>query len=70
MATAQPVRLAVYDAAGRELTVLIDEVQDAGSHDVRWNGRDRAGKQAVSGVYFYQLRAGSQIERKRMVLLK
>jgi hypothetical protein len=68
--SAQNVRVAVYDAVGRELLTLVDRVQDAGTHDVRWNGRDRAGRQVVSGVYFYQLRAGSLVERKRMVLLK
>lgn len=67
---AQSVRLAVYDAAGRELILLADGFQDSGSHAVRWDGRDRAGRQMASGVYFYQLRAGSQLERKRMVLLK
>jgi flagellar hook assembly protein FlgD len=64
------VRLAVYDVAGREILTLLDEVQNAGTHTVRWSGLDRDGSEVASGVYLYQLRVGSLVERKRMTLLK
>ena len=42
----------------------------AGDHEVRWDGRDEAGKRVASGVYLYQLRSRDFVETKRMVLLK
>ena len=66
----QTVSLSVYDARGRELVTLVDGRQEAGMHRVHWDGKDRFGEQAVSGVYFYQLRAGSLVERKKMVLVQ
>jgi flagellar hook assembly protein FlgD len=46
------VRLAVYDVAGREVAVLVDEYRPAGRHFVLWDGRNRAGASAAAGVYF------------------
>jgi len=67
---AQDVSLTIYDARGRELVTLVDGEQETGMHSAHWDGQDRFGEQVVSGVYFYQLRAGALFERKRMVLLK
>lgn len=49
---AGPVRLAVHDAAGRRLATLVDGHLPAGRHLVVWNGRDAAGRDAASGVYW------------------
>jgi len=60
------VSLVIYDIAGREVTILIDEqTRPAGTHQILWN----AG-QASSGVYFYRLRAGEEILIKSMTLIK
>lgn len=64
------VSLVIYDAAGREVTVLIDEVRPAGRWSAEWNGEDRHGRQAPSGTYFYRLQAGSTTLSGKMVLLK
>jgi hypothetical protein len=40
---AGPVRLAVYDLAGRLVRVLVEEARAAGSHEAVWDGRDAAG---------------------------
>ena len=50
--------------------------QSAGYYTARtkaayWDGRNDRGEQVASGVYFYQLRAGSFIHAlRRMVILK
>jgi hypothetical protein len=62
--------LAVYDVTGRLVRVLIDEVREAGPHDVTWDGRNRDGSAVTSGVYFYRLEAGEFVETKKMVLLR
>lgn len=64
------VSLLIYDVAGRRIRTLIDEVLPAGAHSVVWDGRDEAGRQAATGVYFYRFQAGNQIETKKMVMLK
>jgi hypothetical protein len=59
------VTLVIYDALGREVTKLVDEVKQRGIYTVHWN----AGK-ISSGVYFYRLKAGAFIEVKKMLLIQ
>ena len=59
------VTLRVYDMMGREIAVLVEGKQSAGTHQVEWN----AGS-APSGVYFYRLTAGSFTETKKLVLVQ
>ncbi len=51
------VRIHVYDAAGREITLLRDRSEGAGHHEVQWNAKDARGNPVSSGVYFYTLTA-------------
>jgi hypothetical protein len=46
------MRVAVYDAAGRQVAVLVDGDRPAGPHTATWNGRDTRGVAVSSGVYF------------------
>jgi photosystem II stability/assembly factor-like uncharacterized protein len=59
------VSLKVYDALGKEVAILVNEKQNAGSYSVEFNG-----KGLPSGIYFYKLEAGDFVETRRMVLLK
>jgi len=68
--SALPVSLSIYDARGRLVATLVDELRSAGVHDVRWDGTDRAGASVSSGVYFYRMTAGKTAQSRRMVLLK
>jgi len=61
----QFVSLKVYDVLGNEVATLVDEEKSAGSYKVEFDGTDLS-----SGIYFYQLKAGSFVETKKMVLLK
>ncbi len=59
------VRLAIYDVLGREIEVLAEGQFQAGTYNVSWEGRDRNGNVAPSGVYFYRLQANHlEIVRK------
>ena len=64
------VILTVYDLLGREVTQLVNTVQDAGYRSVQWNATDMHGKPVSAGVYLYQIRAGEFIQTRKMVLLK
>ena len=59
------VRLNVYDALGREISTLVNEWLQPGSYTALFNASSFS-----SGTYFYQLRSGSTIETKRMMLIK
>ncbi len=66
----QRIRLAVYDATGRELAVLAEEVEQAGEHVVRWAGRDDTGRALPSGVYFSRLEAAGRTITRKLVLTR
>jgi hypothetical protein len=55
---------------GRLVRKLLDEEMSPGFKEVAWDGRDEGGRQAASGVYFYELRAGKKALTRKMVLLK
>jgi hypothetical protein len=59
------VTLKVYNILGREVTTLVDEYRQAGNYKTEFNASYLA-----SGVYFYQLKSGSFIQTKKMILLK
>ncbi len=66
-----PVRLAIHDAAGRLVRVLVDlPLQQEGAHEARWDGRDAAGRAAAAGVYFCRLEAGGEVRSLPMALIR
>ena len=67
---AQPVRLAIYDVAGRRVATLVDGVLSAGGHAFAWDGRDDEGRPQPAGVYFYRLRDADQDVMRRLTLLR
>ncbi|MBN2227001.1 MAG: T9SS type A sorting domain-containing protein [candidate division Zixibacteria bacterium] len=65
------VTLTVYNLLGQAVITLIDDaVQSPGHHTVVWNGLVAGGREAASGFYFYQLKAGDFRQTRRMLLLK
>ena len=61
----QHVTLSVYDVLGKHVTTIVDGVQPAGAHTVKFDGSELSG-----GIYFYQLQAGDYSETRRMALVK
>jgi hypothetical protein len=61
----QFVTLKVYDVLGNEIETLVNEEKPVGTYEITWYA-----ERLPSGVYFYQLKAGSFIETKKMILLK
>lgn len=62
--------LAVFNVLGQKVATLVDEVQGPGNYTVSWNGRSAHGGPVASGIYFYRLTRGEDIQTKKMVLLK
>ncbi|MCP4569819.1 MAG: M6 family metalloprotease domain-containing protein [FCB group bacterium] len=63
-------RLELFDILGRKVITLIDREEAPGAYKVLWDGRDRDGQKAASGIYFYRLTRGDMKESKKMILLK
>ena len=61
----QLVMLKVYDLLGREVATLVNEEKPVGDYEIDFDGTH-----LTSGIYFYQLKVGSLIETKKMILLK
>jgi len=59
------VILKIYNAIGKEMDVLQNEIKQAGNYEIKYDG-----SKLPSGVYFYQLKSGSFVETKKMILLK
>ncbi|MDQ3020224.1 MAG: T9SS type A sorting domain-containing protein [Bacteroidota bacterium] len=58
--------LAIYDIAGRELEILLQEKLQSGSYEVKWNASSYS-----SGIYFYSLYADNKLmQTRKMILLK
>ncbi|NOY79216.1 MAG: T9SS type A sorting domain-containing protein [Calditrichaeota bacterium] len=64
------VRLTVYNMLGQKVATLIDAKMPAGSYQATWNGKDEFGRTVGSGLYIYQLEAGSFKATKKMLLMK
>ena len=60
-----PTKLIIYDALGREVAILVNEVLKAGSYQTDWDGSNY-----TSGIYFYKLIANDFSETKKMLLIK
>jgi len=59
------VTLKVFDVLGREIRTLIEGENEAGKHEVKFDGRDLS-----SGVYIYKLSTANGVISKKMSLIK
>ena len=64
------VTLTIFDARGKRVATLVDDIMAADTHEELWDGRDGAGERVGSGIYFYRLQVGETVLTKKMVLLK
>ncbi|MBT4097682.1 MAG: T9SS type A sorting domain-containing protein [Gemmatimonadetes bacterium] len=64
------VDLSLYNLAGQRVATLASGLREAGSYDLRWDGRDDAGRALASGMYFYRLIAGDQVGTRKLMLLR
>jgi hypothetical protein len=65
IAKKQPVLLSVYNILGRKVVTLVNEEQEAGKYEVKFDASSLS-----SGIYFYRLQAGKFASTKKMILLK
>jgi len=59
------VTLKVFDMLGREVSVLVNKTQEAGSYSVNFDA-----SKLSSGMYLYSINAGNYNATKKMILMK
>lgn len=67
---ATDVSLKIYNIMGQEVKTLVSQHQEPGYYQVTWDGTLRDGQPVASGLYIYQLRAGSFMKTHKMMFLK
>jgi hypothetical protein len=70
MARPGPVRLTIFDMAGRLVRVLVDTTLPADRHRAVWDGRNHHGVRVSSGIYHARLETPDGTFQRKMVLLK
>ncbi len=68
--TAHNVSLNVYDASGQLVTPLVHGYEQAGTHQVSWNGEDERGNLVASGIYFLKFVVDDYTATKKLLLVR
>jgi hypothetical protein len=55
----------VFDILGNEIAALVNKSEQGGSYEVKFDASALTG-----GIYFYQMKAGTFIGTKKMILLR
>jgi FG-GAP-like repeat len=64
------ISLTIFDILGRKVKTLVDDIKQAGSYKLQWEGRSDAGIPSPSGIYILQIKSNSAQISRRMLLLK
>ncbi len=64
------VKVTIYNIKGQIIQLLVDEMKAPGYHSVIWNGQDRYGNRASSGIYLYRIETESYNQIRKMLLIK
>jgi hypothetical protein len=59
------ISLEIYNIIGQKISTLAEGNLEAGTHTFRWDGSEYP-----SGVYFYSLKNGTNVDIRKMILLK
>ena len=71
LSSSETVHLTIYDVTGQVVRTLVDgQPLNAGTYKRVWDGRNSNGMKVASGVYFFQMRAGDFVDKRKMTLLQ
>ena len=59
------VKLVIYDLLGKQIAVLVNDKQAAGSYEIRWDATNFS-----SGAYFCKMETDAYTDIKKMILVK
>jgi hypothetical protein len=64
------VRVHIFNLLGEEVVILKQEKMPAGTHTLSWDGRNKAGQVAPSGIYFLRVQAGEKVAVKKLMVVR
>jgi len=64
------ILIKIYNIRGEEIRTLVNAQYEVGSYKIRWDGKDNNANSVPSGIYFYQLKAGSITKVEKMTLIR
>jgi hypothetical protein len=64
------VSIRIYNMLGQVVKTVVNQVQTAGYHEVKWDGTNETGSKVSSGIYVYRMEAGRFVETNKLLLLK
>jgi hypothetical protein len=70
LSAAADVTVSIHDPRGLRVYKRLFAHQAPGTHTCIWNGRNGAGNDVASGIYFYRIKAGTDIVSRKMILAK
>jgi len=62
---ASDVKVTIYNILGQQVTTLVNDQLNAGTHSIKWDGSECA-----SGVYICRLETGSYVKSIKILLMK
>lgn len=66
----QNAALSIYDATGRLVNTLFNELQSSGKHYYNWIGDNSNGNLLSGGVYYYSLTSGSEKVNGKLIIVR
>ena len=70
LAAAGPVRIELYDLAGRHVRTLLQAPMAAGEHTVNFTPVDQAGRRIAAGVYFVRLQTTDVTQIRQVTVIR
>jgi len=65
-----PIKIAIFNALGRQVRLLVDDFQIAGYYEAEWDGKNDSGNFVGSGIYFCHIRTATSEQSIKMLLLR
>lgn len=66
----RPVSVRIYDATGRVVKTLLNEIQPPGSYQIIWGGEDDSGSKIPSGIYFCRIEIPGEARAVKLIILQ
>ncbi|KAA3617349.1 MAG: T9SS C-terminal target domain-containing protein [Calditrichaeota bacterium] len=64
------VALYIYNILGQRVRTLVNKKYEAGTYQLKWDGRNDYGVKVSTGLYFYNIVTPKFVKSKKMILLK
>lgn len=64
------VEIFIYDNSGKEIQKLECQNCQSGKNSLQWNCLDKNNIKVPSGVYFYEVHFGNEVQAKKMLVVK